>query len=215
MNKLISVLQAQVTRFLLPQNMFGYMPPVIDAIQRRYVFVGAPITTGELFPADANKGALFKHGSFGNIVVDNLQLFHLGLVANTLSCTDDTELFLDDLVKWFAADFKITFDTIRPQVYWSQLEFQYGEPLAEYFPDLKKVGFELPGLLGEFWPAAPPFEITSLTLSCDPNKVPAPAPAGLKIERRQGVPYEQNLYISEAQLRTRDHLRILESLFAK
>jgi hypothetical protein len=210
--KIITTL-AQVTRFLIPLKPFGYMPTVVRAIQDRYGFVGAPVNTEELFPIDVNKGATFRHGKLEAIVIDNLQVYHLGLVASTCSSTDDTDLFLNDLVQLFSRDFEIKFDEIRPQAYLNQFELQLSKPIKDFFVNLIPAAQEIPKLVGDFWSDLPQFEISSFVLSCDPSKVSGPPPASFKMERRLGVPYEKNLYLSEAPLRTGDHRRILEALF--
>jgi hypothetical protein len=217
MKKLVEVWQAQVTKFLLPQEgAFGYLPPLVKAIQERYQFVGVPEAIEQLLPTDPTKGTTFRHGQFGSkrVVIDNLQLFFFGLIASTRSATtDDTEMFLDDFLAWLGSEFKLRFGQVRPQTYWSQLEFQLHRPMSEYFPKAMAVGREIPQLVGEFWTGVAPFELTSVTLSCDPAKTTGGSPAGFKVERRAGIPFEQNLYLSEAQLRTKDHLRLLQSLF--
>jgi hypothetical protein len=208
-----AVLQAMAIRFFVPSGPFGFLPEIVEKIKSRYSFVGAPTLISEYLPTDPNQGTLFRIGRFvydgRDIAVSELHLFHLGAGASTNSSTDDSDLFLDDLMTWLSSELQVTFTEHGERAYSSQLEFQLNRPLPDYFPELRSIGLTIPQVLPKFWLTKPPYEVTGVTFSFDP----ATRLTGLgnvRIERRQGIVFDSKLYFSEAPLKTRDHRVLLE-----
>ncbi|HEY6418212.1 MAG TPA: hypothetical protein VIX59_04345 [Candidatus Binataceae bacterium] len=210
--KITTVLQAFAVRFFVPSSPYGYVPEAIKSLKERYEFVGVPTTIEELIPPP-NQGNLFRLGRFKyegrDIIVRELHLYHLGAQVSTSLSTADSDLFLDDLMKWAEEEFKITFTEFSSRTYSSQLEFELEKPLPDYFPKQQVVGRSISEYVSDFWPVKPPFEVSSVTFSYDP----ATRVTGLgnfRIERRQGVEFGANLYFSEAPLTTESHTTLLQ-----
>lgn len=209
-----AVLQAMAIRFFVPSGPYGFLPEIVEKIKARYSFVGVPTVISEYLPTDPNQGTLFRIGRFvhdgRDVLVNELHLFHLGAAASTTSSTDDSDLFLDDLVKWLSSELQVTFTEHGERAYSSQLEFQLSRPLPDYFPQLRSIGLAVQHLLPKFWPTKPSYEVTGVTFSFDP----ATRLTGLnnfRIERRQGILFDAKLYFSEAPLETADHRTMLEA----
>jgi hypothetical protein len=212
--KVTAVIQAAAFRFFVPSGPYGYYPEAIQKLKARYNFVGAPTTIEEIVPANPNQGNLFRLGKFQyegrQITVNELQLYHLGAAASTTSSTDDSDLFLDDLLKWAETEFNITFSEHGDRTYASQLEFQLDHSLREYFPKLAPVGLAVPQYLTNFWLSKPEYQVSSITFSFDPA-AQLPTLGNFRIERREKVAYSANLYFSEAPVKTQHHLDLLKA----
>lgn len=215
--KITAVLQAYAVRFFVPSGPYGYLPETIQALKERYDFVGVPTTIQEIVPADPNQGNVFRIGRFEHngrtIPVDILHIFHLGAAASTPTSTEDSDLFLDDLLGWASSKFNVTFTEHGKRAYTSQLEFQLDRPLPDYVPQLRSIGMMIPQFLPEFWSVKPFYEVSSITFSFDPAARVGKL-GNVRIERREGIDYDANLYFSEAPLGTKDHIALLEAFEA-
>jgi hypothetical protein len=207
--KIITVLQASAVRFFVPSGPYGFLPDVIQALKERYAFVSA-----EIIPADPNQGNVFRVGKLTyaerDINISELHVYHLGAAVMTISDTNDSEIVLDDLLAWASSRFKVTFSEHGKRAYSSQLEFELRRPLPDYFPHLKPIGISMSRLLPDFWPVKPLYEVSSVSFSFDPS-IRLAGLGNIRIERREGIPYDANLYFSEAPLRTKDHIAVLEA----
>jgi hypothetical protein len=56
------------------------------------------------------------------------------------------------------------------------------------------------------------FEPFGLTLAADHSLIPGLKPVNFRLERRGGLSFDTNYYLSQAPLRTPDHLKLLERL---
>lgn len=216
--EITAVLQAFAIRFFVPSSPYGYFPDTIQALKEKYNFAFAPTTIQEVFPADPNQGNVFRTGKFVHdgrtIVIDPLHLYHLGAAASTASSTDDSDLFLDDLMAWASSTFNVAFKEHGKRAYTSQLEFHLDRPLPEYFPHLRSIGASVPRYLPDVWAIKPPYEISAITFAADPAATHPSALGNFRIERRQNVAFDANLYFSEAPLRTKDHIALIEAFEA-
>jgi hypothetical protein len=176
--------------------------------------VGAPTLISEIVPTDPKNGTIFRVGRFVHgereIIVTELHMYHLGAAASTTSSTEDSDLFIDDLLAWLSSHFQVLLTPYGERAYSSQLEFRLNKPLPEYFPHLASLGLQIPQFLSNFWPTKPAYEVTSVTLSFDPN-TKLTGLGNFRIERREGTAFDANLYWSEAPLQTKQHLLLLES----
>jgi hypothetical protein len=51
-----------------------------------------------------------------------------------------------------------------------------------------------------------------IAFSADYSLIPGMKPAPFRLERRAGLGFDTNLYVSQAPLRTADHIKLLEQL---
>jgi hypothetical protein len=214
--KLINVPLAQSIVAVTPNRGFGYLPDAVKAVVDRYGFVEFPTDPHQLFPLDANGSVNFRHGKLelGDraIVIDWLQVYQSGVSISTDTDTRDSDVILDDVLKWSAAHFKIEFELVRPIGHTSQVVVQFERTLADFFPMLRPVTEPIQNRIDDFYIVKPPFELTSLVFHFDQTVQPGFAPGAIKIEPRQGAPLNKRLYYSEAPLSTVDHLELLARL---
>lgn len=187
----------------------------MDALREKYHFLGVP-KEEELLPnRNPASPLVFRHGTFvvngRAIVIDSLQIFTAAVLVGTFTSTGDSESFLDELIPWASKTFGIQYQKLAEPAFNSQLEVQLVKPLGEYFPRLKQVCEAASRFIPDVFVNKPPYELSGITLSFDRLKF-APAPANIRLERRENAPYADNLYFSEAPMTTKNHLVLLTLL---
>jgi hypothetical protein len=212
--KLVNVQLAQSLVAVIPNRGLGYLPDSAKTVVDRYKFLEFPTSPHEFFPTDPNGSINFRHGKIElngrTIVIGWLQVFQTGISVSTDSDTRDSDLVLDDVLKWTAATFNLEFRTVRPVGHTSQLIIELKRTLADSFPKLKPVAASIQPHIDDFFPTKPQYELTSMTFHFDPTAHPSFAPSALRIEPRVNTPFAERLYYSEASLSTADHLEFLE-----
>ena len=191
----------------------GYYPEIVEGLKARYSFLSAPKEHEILL--EPPKGIELKHGKFVYrdqvVIIDKFTLFNDGVAADTTSSTDDSGYFLDDLMEW-AKSAMPKAQISRPRYYLSHIEFKMSEPLEGYTPRLKPVGEQLTALLKSYGIAVPRYEATAIHLRFDQIGKINPQPGVFFIDRRAGIPFSENIWFSQAPLRTKDHIALLEDL---
>src|ERR1700735_5396977 len=98
----LSVLLAQTMRVVQVRGIFGYLPEAVSALVKEYGFVGYP-REAELAsllvatdPNTAAKPAVFTQGKVTidgrAIIIDRLEIYNNGILANTRTDTTDSDL---------------------------------------------------------------------------------------------------------------------------
>jgi len=217
----LSVLLAQTMRIVQVRGMFGYLPEAVNALVKNYGFVGYPREAelaAILVAPDSNataKPAVFTQGKAPidgrTLVIDRLEIYNNGIVANTHTDTNDSDLIVADVLRWSSERFKVTYDEIKPSAgHSSQLEIRFARPLPELMPALAPVGKRISDSLEkDFWGFEPAYHVVGVNFYFDKNKYPAFAPSVVRIDYRAGQPFERNVYWSEAPLATADHEAVL------
>ncbi|HTT76779.1 MAG TPA: hypothetical protein VMF50_12470 [Candidatus Binataceae bacterium] len=189
----------------------GYLPDIVKEIKAKYGFLSAP-KEEDLVPSDSPKGAEFKHGKLivdeRTIVIDRFAIFNDGLVVDTASSTDDTDLFLDDLAQWAKTAIpKVS--SSGPRYYVSQIEVKM-KPLEAYVPSFRPAGEKVTALLSTYGINVPRYEVSSVHLFFDQlGRIP-PQPGQFFFERRANIPYDDNVWFSQAPVKTTDHVALLK-----
>lgn len=189
---------------------------VLDNITDRYNF-----STGPDYSMPREKlqkaGFNFELGTFifngKAIEIGRLSVFSDGVVAVSAK-TDYAEALIDDLMAWLQADMGFR-SPLRPtrKLFLSNVVFD----LEIGVEGLIKKHSEMANLLGKvaskYFPNAPVPRLSRIDIDFDPedhqSSIQMP---GLVIERRGGVPFEQERYFSSAPLRTHEHEAVLESI---
>lgn len=189
----------------------GYLPDLMEEIRVRYGFITAP-KIQDLAPSDPAKGAEFQHGKLiaenRTIIIDKFTIFREGLVADTASSTDDTDLFLDDLAQW-AKTASPKAEQSGPRFYISQIEIKMNETLEVYAPRFRPVGEKIATLLSGYGIKVPRYEVSALNLYFDQLGKTPPQPGVFFFDRRLNYSYSENVWFSQAPLKTADHVALL------
>lgn len=198
----------------------GYLPELAQKISGRYEFVVVPKNEEVLSqpPEEpAQKGAEFKHGRLTNLpgrrglIIQQLTIFRDGFVADTTTSTDDSDLFLNDLVNWARTDISLDLK-LGSKLYLSQLEIQAAGTLEKYVSPLASLGSSVSELMNGYGLEFGPYQLSDVTLNPDPIGTAPPPPTAFQLQRRLNVPYKDNMWFSQAPLKTSDHIKVLQDL---
>jgi hypothetical protein len=211
------VLLARVIQMLKPFGAAVYLPEIANKLKAKYAFVTAPRDREfeELVSSEPTQGAEFRHGRLVSdgrqIIVQQLTVFNDGVVVDTTTSTDDSDLFLTDLLQW-AREVLPEAKPLGPAFYLSNLEIHTRFALEKYVPTFRPFGDKIGALLNGYGIEAPRYEVSAVTLFFDQIGKLAPQPGAFNLERRANVPYEKNIWFAQAPLRTADHINLLLDL---
>jgi hypothetical protein len=190
-----------------------YLPDLAEQLGKQYKFVIIP-ENKDLLPSDPPKGAEFKHGKMvaadgREIVINTLTVFNDGVVIDTIS-TDDSEIFLADLIRWAdSRKFGIRLTGIR--YYLSHIEVELPR-LSVLLSQLGALGIDVTRTLRSYGIPIPDYTLSNLGLSFDPLGYVGIQPSAFQLDRRAGKPFSENLWFSQAPLKTKDHITMLDNL---
>lgn len=185
----------------------------LNAIAKRYRFAKFP---AHLLDYDQRGGLSFLSGTFdrdGRDIRVGLTVFTNGIQGDTLSSTDDSEAFLQDVREWLAGafDFAIEDELITAKAYQSQLEVQMQGNVASLNPRLGEFAEYLSDKAIGIDGKKHKFAVGGFLIF--PNDIGAnAAPHPFRFERKYGVPFDDNVYFTQAQVRTGEHVEMLEKL---
>jgi hypothetical protein len=84
--------------------------------------------------------------------------------------------------------------------------------IGRYASVFQNLGPQITSLLGSYNVPVRDYDVSHLALHLDTLGSVGLQPGGFDIMRRAGVPWTENLWFSQAPLKTLDHVRLLEEL---
>jgi len=218
--KMLSILKARAIRFVRLEDMNPhgkYIYPLLAATAERYSFLKYTQPT-ELDPKDTTKPLVFTAGKFRKPSGEELQIeFHLyqdGLVADTRSSTDDSDMFIDDLLEWAIAEFGLVPSLTVSRLYLSELWVHTDKLLALLNPKLQNLVNHINSMYNEYSGKPLVFDLAAIGIWNDRTVAPNGFFSPFRFEKAELTRFEENRYYSIAPLRTSDHLKILNELEA-
>jgi len=215
--KVLSVLRAEsVCAVRIVGGDYGYLPQAAAALTKEFGFIGMP-TAGELVPSDPNKGITFRNGKLEAadrlIPIDIFQIYPNGLSVTTHSNTTDSDLVLTHILEWAKSTFNLEVEYFKPGIgHSSQLEIRLQKSLPKLFPFLSEIGTAITKGLDDWWDNKPSYELVTVNFWHDKTKSPQFAPMAFRLDRRENVPFEHEVYYSEAPMSTNNHIDVLNKL---
>ena len=209
--KLINVLLGQAVRLGKisgPDGGSVYGLNLSKACEARYGFLQGPRVLADF---DLSKGVTFLHGYFQNqYVIDRLQVYENGVLAEARLDTDVCEAFLDDLIEWVVSSGGIKFEreSSAPRIYLSQLEMQSDVNLDECFARIAPMGRRIADVLRSYNQMTPDWAMSGLSF----GTVGSGDAVSFKFERREGSSAPPNAFFASARVRTKDHVHILDDM---
>ncbi|MCR6646484.1 MAG: hypothetical protein NVV62_19195 [Terricaulis sp.] len=155
----------------------------------------------------------FLHGVFNGTAIDKFEIYNDGVIVSGASNTRVFDAFLDDLFSWIGPELGLTEvpQLKHGRIYESAVVAELAinaDKIAPWSKALRK-------LIGDKWEDAGrpkfEFEFSQLRFGPDPHERSF-APINFSLERRAGIPFDQNIYFSTAPLRTDDHVEALAAL---
>jgi hypothetical protein len=186
----------------------AYLPEIGAALVQRYGFAKFPAKPEEF---DEDKGIEFLEGRSGKQVINKVMLLSSGMYLDTQINTAASEQLWYELMGWAAETFGVTFreEMVKRCAYVSNFTFYSDAPMLSVNPILDEVRriatSEVERNFGrrlEYQPAA-----VSITYDRTSTKV---GTAAFTVQRREGVPFDENKYFSTAPLKTEIHMELLE-----
>ncbi len=229
--KLLEILLGQSSRMIRTYIPGGlYIPDVITPLQERYGFMQVP---GGFEDFKSPQGIVCNHGRFlipesdiskvstkyfqvGELIIDSLHVLENGVLVSTRGTVESADLFLDDLFDWGANTFgSITVEsTPIMKNFFSQIEIQLDSDIMLHLQKADILCDKISSSLSEYGHGSYTFQPYGFSLHFDATQLPAQrlAPNQFIIERKQQMPYKENIFVSSAPLKTTDHLKLLEEL---
>jgi hypothetical protein len=184
------------------------------ALAKRYRFAKFP---AHVLDFGEGGGLKFASGEFRNKGIDirvGLTVFDNGFQADTLSSTDDAEAFLEDMRQWLEKKFNLPIEdeAIIRKSYQSQLDVKFSKELVLVNPKIAPIANRLSSQSTSIDGKQREFFIGGISLFPeDAGNTGVPLP--FKLERKWGKPFAgDNTYFAQAQLRTSEHVEILEEI---
>ncbi|PYV76157.1 MAG: hypothetical protein DMG96_14980 [Acidobacteria bacterium] len=184
---------------------------VIEEIGKRYRFAQTPKNELDF---DDQRSLSFKGGTFVGQrkvpILVGLNIYFDGLVADTMSSTDETTEFLNDLAKWLNDTYGLAVPKERRVNYLSQIDFRSEVSLINLNRRLEAFAENLENLAKN---AGRHYEVGSIQLWTEDIGKPGSL-APVKIERKISAPFSANHYYSQAPLPTAAHMELLNEFEA-
>lgn len=163
--------------------------------------------------SDLTKGISFQDGEF-QISQDelpiavNLTIYNDGVLADSSSSSEYSDMFLADVFHHFSEIFKMPpfQSVIRRRIYLSQLTVSTDKTLEVLNPKLK----QLSKYLSAHVELDKVFQLGGIHIW--PDQVSRVNPSPFIFERAINVPFSENKYFSTAPLQTKQHLELLDKL---
>lgn len=192
---------------------------IVRKIKERYDFQKCPDKFEEMFPehiaGPLAAGISFFEGKFKvdeKVVAINLFQLKPGMIfADTRSSTDHGEAFLEDYISRANAETPECITSTGPTYYLSQIEFTM-ERVPEVLAPIEQAGKTIDRLLDDYGLKVPKFSFWGTSINTDPHQLGVMPPAFFALERRVGFPFSAKVFFSQAPLRTKDHIALLEQL---
>jgi hypothetical protein len=186
-----------------------YLPDANAKMAERYSFVKSPA------PEQASDAVLtFSVGKFQDVQINELSIYSDGLIVSSPSSTDILDAFIDDLLSWAESELGLVqAPTAQPKKYYESSIVVHS---MSDLPAALRPRNDLTAVLELALESAGiecPYKFTGFLFDADPASFPGTRkPFRFIVDRRVGVPFSQHLFFSQAPLRTKDHLNLLESL---
>jgi len=189
----------------------------VKKLHERYHFQRVPRTFEELFPTDPNVGIVFEHGRMDrenrpSILIDMLQLRPNMILAQTHTSTDDADEFLDDYIRNANREYSDRIRVYGAPFYSSEVEFVWDKSLDHFAPRFASAAQAIDALLTSYGSHSAPFRVVSVQVNYDLTRATIANPTLFSIERRAGAPDSENIFYSQAPLKTTDHLAALQAI---
>jgi hypothetical protein len=183
---------------------------VIEEIGKRYQFAKTPKNE---FDFDEQRSLSFKSGTFVGQrkipLLVGLNIYSDGVVADTMSSTDESTELLNDLAKWLKDTYGLVVPSERIVNYLSQIDFRMEVPLVNLNPRLNSLLKLIEGRVS----TKIPLDVASIQFWTEDFGKPS-TPAAIRIERKISASFSANHYFSQAPLTTKDHIALLNEFEA-
>jgi len=196
----------------------GTGSPRADAVQKikdKYKFLMAPERYQDIFPQNPMQPITFQGGQIAidkrAVGILQIQFVQNMIVVDTQTSTDDSDWIVDDFITTANTEHPESITPAGPPYYVSQIEFDLEKP-PDLPPQFEDAGKIIDRFLAGYGETVPKFGPWGVTLNIDAHELGVLPPAFFALERRVGFPFSAKVFFSQAPLRTKDHIVVLEKL---
>lgn len=186
-----------------------YIPEAAAKLIARYSFTKNP-SLDDL--SSTRAFVSFGVGKFADSQIQELRVYNDGIIVEARSNSKIIEAFIDDFVEWHSKEFGLMQTaTSKPERYFeSSLIVQSKKDISRVVSIPQQIVEALNRAIGKLPYQARPMSVAGFLMDCDVH-----LPGGRRkqdrfsLDRRQGVPFEENVFFSMSPLPTDDHLALL------
>lgn len=185
-----------------------YYPELFAGLVERYGFIKYP-TVGAV--VDDDKGLEFIGGKSGKHVIDKLVIIGSGVYLDTTINTAASQMLWLGMMEWAVEKFGITFkrEMVKRAAYVSTVTFHSDVPMLAANPIFAEIGAVASAEVEKNFKQPLIYEPVAINIAFDKLSTKI-GTAPFTVQRREGVPFEENKYFSTAPLKTEIHLELLE-----
>ncbi|WP_139247207.1 hypothetical protein [Hyphomicrobium sp. NDB2Meth4] len=187
-----------------------YWPAALHALVERYHFSRHPSSYKEM----TEEPISFAHGAFGDVAIDTFDIYSDGIIVTSRSRTDVLDEFVADVTEWMKVEFgmeRLETHTIS-KIYESHILVRSDPTLLKVLEPLNEIAELLAIRLNKVSRQDAKFQPFSLALAADQSTLTGLKPIPFRVERKVGLEFATNLYVSSAPLPTNEHLAVLSKL---
>lgn len=202
---------SSLTALFLAARPQGQLPlaRAMGELVKRYTFTMFP----KLDQLEAPK-VEFRQGQFKDVGIESLSIYNDGIVVTSKSPTDVLDAFLEDLSGWMESTLglnRVGTHAIN-KAYESGVMVRSEAKLLHVLDALAPIQEMIAKSVKTAMGIEAKFEPFGIALAVDQSLIPGMKPNAFRLERRAGLAFDTNYYVSQAPMRTADHLKILERL---
>ncbi len=210
--KLLAIENSRLTALFHIARIRGqlFLPGAALMLVSRYNFSSYPQSYQDLSAEKLE----FKHALFNDSAIESLEIYADGIVISTRSDTDIIDLFFGDLCEWLENELAISFVKTHSidRIYDSTIVFQTEKNVLSPLRALSEIADSIQLGLKDNCGLTVKYEPFGWVLSPDQTQNPALKPIAFRIERRVGIEFALQQFISGAPLKTKQHLALIEQL---
>jgi hypothetical protein len=183
-----------------------------QALAKRYRFSKSP---QHLMDLNSNNALEFTAGTFMKSrrldLRVGLSIYSNAVVADTLSSTDDGELFLQDIAQWVTKEYELHVNAaIVRKSYVSHMDVKFDSAVQIANPKLAFLPNRLNSQAKSIDGKTVPFGFGSLAIWT--QNIHAVQGLAFKLEQKFETEFTDNIYFSTAPLQTQEHVSLLEEI---
>jgi len=187
-----------------------YQPDAVAKIIQRYSFVKFPSLENLV-----KNERVFAVGKFKDIQIAEFNIYTDGLIAGSSSDTDLIDDFVNDLIAWAKDEFGIiqVAGFAAERAYESTVIIKSNVDIVRALAPRNDISAILNKIYQPDRYVAGKMQLTGFIAASDRTEFAGRRkPISFIVDRRLGLPFEQNIFYSTAPLRTKDHLEVLRSI---
>ena len=192
--KLVAIEMSRLTALFQISRLRGglYIPHATAEIAKRYKFWRVPNSF-----EDTEGGKLeFRHGVFGDIAIDALELYNDGIIVASRSDSKLVDEFLTDFISWIEQNLGISTRKSHSvnKMYESTVIVESDKDILLPLKPYAEAGRMLEDKLHESSGLRVRYESFGFTLAADHTKIPTMKPVLFRVERKADANFSLNCF---------------------